>query len=387
MNSGGDESPQPRPVRDEGLGHGPRPSPSGSGVRRSGPGAHEPSPSAGEPRPGSGSGAARPGPGSLPGSGPGPGPGPGSADADGSAPGAVPPRPELTPSDEATLADAFEQERPHLLRVAYLTTGRLTEAEDCVQEAWLRLCGLDDPGAIRDLRAWLTTTVGRIALDVLGSARVRRERYVGTWLPEPLVESPVEDDPAERVTLDESVSMALLVVLEQLSPAQRTAFLLHDVFGVSFDEVAGVVGRTPAAVRQLAARARRDVEEGRPRFPPTAAQQRELVDAFAAACQEGDLEGLVALLDPDVRLRGDGGGKVTALRHVEQGAQKVARVLLAFTRLPPRDLRPAQVNGAPGLVVHDAQGLLSVVSFTVDADRITSVDVVRNPDKLTTVED
>ncbi|MFF3452761.1 RNA polymerase sigma factor SigJ [Streptomyces sp. NPDC002730] len=292
-----------------------------------------------------------------------------------------------TPSDQAALADAFQEERPRLLRVAYTTTGSVAEAEDCVQEAWLRLRGLDDPGAIRDLRAWLTTTVGRLALDALGSARVRRERYVGTWLPEPLVEAVVEDDPAERVTLDESVSMALLVVLEQLSPAQRTAFLLHDVFGVSFDEVAGVVGRSPAAVRQLAARARRDVESGRPRFPPTASQQRDLVNAFAAACQEGDLEGLVALLDPDAQLRGDGGGKVTALRHIEQGAEKVARVLLAFTRRPPRELHLARVNGAPGLVVHDADGLLSVVAFTVDTDRITAVDIVRNPDKLTAVRD
>ncbi len=285
--------------------------------------------------------------------------------------------------DERALADAFEDERPRLVRVAYSTTGSLTEAEDCVQEAWLRLRGLDDPGSIRDLRAWLTTTVGRLALDALGSARARREKYVGTWLPEPLVESAAGDDPAERVTLDESVSMALLVVLEQLSPAQRTAFLLHDVFGVSFDEVADVVGRTPAAVRQLAARARRDVESGRPRFPPTPDEQRRIVGAFAEACQGGDMEPLVALLDPDVRLRADGGGKVTALRHVERGAEKVARIVLSYTRRPPQEVRPALVNGAPGLVVRDASGVASVLSFTVEAERITSVDVVRNPEKLT----
>ncbi|MFD4143771.1 RNA polymerase sigma factor SigJ [Streptomyces sp. NPDC058572] len=287
--------------------------------------------------------------------------------------------------DHRALAEAFERERARLVRVAYATTGSVAEAEDCVQEAWLRLRGLDDPGAIRDLRAWLTTTVGRLALDALGTARVRRERYVGTWLPEPLVEAAPADDPAERVTLDESVSMALLVVLEQLSPAQRTAFLLHDVFGVPFDEVADVVGRTPAAVRQLAARARRDVELGRPRFPPTIGQQREIAEAFADACQGGDLEGLVALLDPDVRLRGDGGGKVSAVRHIERGAGHVAGLLIGFTRRPLRQLRIAQVNGAPGLVVSGADGNLSVVAFTVDAGRITDIDVVRNPDKLTAV--
>ncbi|XVQ14640.1 RNA polymerase sigma factor SigJ [Spirillospora sp. CA-255316] len=284
--------------------------------------------------------------------------------------------------DEEGLARAFERERPRLLRVAYLTTGSLAEAEDCVQEAWLRLRGVQDPGSIRDLRAWLTTAVGRLALDALGSARVRREFYVGTWLPEPLVEGGEPRDPADRVTLDESVSMALLVVLEHLSPAQRTAFLLHDVFGLPFDEVARVVGRSPAAVRQLAARARRDVERGKPRFPPTEDERRELVAAFAAACREGDLDRLVGLLDPDVVCRGDGGGKVTALLHELRGAEKVARAVLGFTRVPPRDMRLVQVNGDPGLVVVDTEGAPSVVAVTADGDRIIAIDVIRNPDKL-----
>ena len=181
------------------------------------------------------------------------------------------------PGADDTLTRAFEAHRGRLLRVAYATVGSVPEAEDCVQEAWLRLQA-QDPASIRDLGAWLTTTVSRLAYDTLGSARVRRERYVGSWLPEPLVED-FDDDPAQRVTLDESVSMALLVVLERLSPAERTAFLLHDVFGLAFEEVADVVGRTPAAVRQLASRARRHVEDGRPRFPPTPAQQRQLVTA------------------------------------------------------------------------------------------------------------
>jgi len=173
-----------------------------------------------------------------------------------------------------------------------------------------------------------------------------------------------------------------MVVLEQLSPAQRTSFLLHDVFGLPFDEVAGVVGRTPAAVRQLAARARRDVERGRPRFPPTPDEQRQVVAAFVTACAGGDLAALVALLDPDVTFRGDGGGKVATMRRVESGATNVARRLLSLTRRPPQEIRPALVNGEAGLVVRDADGVLSVVSVTVDQGLVTSVDIMRNPDKL-----
>jgi RNA polymerase sigma-70 factor, ECF subfamily len=285
------------------------------------------------------------------------------------------------PDGGDALAQAFEAQRPRLVRVAYATVGSVAEAEDCVQEAWLRLRRVQDPAQIRDLGAWLTTTVSRLALDALGRAQARRECYVGPWLPEPLVEDIAAGDPADRVTLDESVSMALLVVLERLSPAERTSFLLHDVFGLSFTEVADVVGRSPAAVRQLASRARQHVEDGRPRFPPTYAEQRELVTAFAAACTEGDLERLAALLDPDVIWRGDGGGKVTSGRGA-QGAAQVARALVLLNRRPPRRTGMATVNGAPGLVVVDADGVLSVVSFTVDAGRITAIDVIRNPDKL-----
>jgi RNA polymerase sigma-70 factor (ECF subfamily) len=281
------------------------------------------------------------------------------------------------------LARVFQAQRPRLVRLAYATTGSVAEAEDCVQEAWLRLRRIPDPGSIRDLGAWLTTTVSRLALDALGSARARRERYVGPWLPEPLVEDLGGTDPADRVTLDESVSMALLVVLERLSPAERTSFLLHDVFGMSFAEVAGVVGRSPAAVRQLASRARQHVEGGRPRFPPTRAQQEELVTAFAAACAGGDLEGLVALLDPEVVWRADGGGKVIASRPVGRGAHEVARWLLGFMRRPPTLVRMVSVNGSPGLVVRDGGGVLTVVAFTVDRGQITALDAIRNPDKLT----
>ena len=289
------------------------------------------------------------------------------------------------PGADDTLTRAFEAHRGRLLRVAYATVGSVPEAEDCVQEAWLRLQA-QDPASIRDLGAWLTTTVSRLAYDTLGSARARRERYVGPWLPEPLV-ADLDDDPAQRVTLDESVSMALLVVLERLSPAERTAFLLHDVFGLAFEEVADVVGRTPAAVRQLASRARKHVEDGRPRFPPSPAEQRQLVTAFAEACGNGDVQQLVALLDPDVVWRADGGGKATAAHPAQGGAQNVTRFLLALARRPPRSVRMASVNGAPGLVMRDADGVLTVIAFTVDAGRITALDVMRNPDKLTTVPD
>ncbi|WP_372498572.1 RNA polymerase sigma factor SigJ [Yinghuangia soli] len=305
------------------------------------------------------------------------------------------PQPLAARAREDELALAFEQLRPRLLRVAYTTTGSLAEAEDCVQDAWLRLRNLDDTAGIRDLGAWLTTTVGRLALDVLGSARVRRERYVGTWLPEPLVE-PVRAaggpavgnaaaDPADRVTLDESVSMALLVVLEELSPAQRSAFLLHDVFGLPFDEIAEVVGRTPAAVRKLASRARAKVALERPAFPPTHERQRQLVGAFARACNDGDLDELMRLFDPGVVLRADGGGKVRALLSIKQGAADVAAFLLAFSVGALGDARIRTVNGAPGLVIRDAEGEVTVASFLVDRDRIVAVDVVRNPDKLTAV--
>lgn len=283
------------------------------------------------------------------------------------------------------LTAAFEAHRAHLVRVAYATVGSLAEAEDLVQDAWLRLRRQQDSSEIRDLRAWLTTTVSRLALDALGSARARRERYVGPWLPEPLVEDLRAEDPADRVTLDESVSMALLVVLERLSAAERSSFLLHDVFGLSFDEVADVVGRSPAAVRQLASRARRHVEEGRPRFPPTRGQQLELVAAFAQACSEGDVQGLVEILDPDVVWRSDGGGKVSASRTIQHGAERVAKINIALARKPPLDGRVADVNGAPGLVFRAGDGNLTVMSFTVDAGRIVAIDVVRNPDKLTSV--
>ncbi|MEA2282611.1 MAG: polymerase sigma-70 factor, subfamily [Solirubrobacteraceae bacterium] len=277
------------------------------------------------------------------------------------------------------LAEAFEVQRPHLLRVAYGQLGSRAEAEDVVQEAWLRLerAGADD---IRDLRAWLTTTVNRLALDTLRSARVRRERYVGPWLPEPVVDA----DPADRVTLDESIGTALLVVLETLSPGERVAFVMHDVFGYDFAAVAEVLGTTPEAARQQASRGRRRVRDGRPRFPATREQQQRIVAAFLLAAAEGDADALVALLHPDAVMRADGGGVVNAPRKPIEGAGRVARTTIALARHggDAAGARIVDVNGMPGVIFHGADGIPGVVSFTVDDGRITAIDVVRNPDKL-----
>jgi len=293
-------------------------------------------------------------------------------------------RPDIDrePDAGAGLAAEFEALRPQLTRVAYGMLGSLAEAEDIVQEAWLRL-GRVDRATIDDLRAWLTTVVGRLALDALGSARARRESYVGEWLPEPYVE---EYEGEENPTLDESVSTALLVVLERLSPAERTAFLLHDVFDLPFDKVAAVVGRSPAAVRQLAARARAHVEAGQPRFPAGAEEEARIVAAFAVAWQEGDHEALLELLDPDAVMRSDGGGKVPAAGKPLLGADRIVRALMGFARAAARhgvepEGRFARVNGAAGLVIEE-RGATNVYSLTIDAGRITAIDVVRNPDKL-----
>jgi RNA polymerase sigma-70 factor, ECF subfamily len=281
---------------------------------------------------------------------------------------------------DTDLAAEFEALRPQLTRVAYGMLGSLAEAEEVVQEAWLRL-GRADRDGIEDLRAWLTTVVGRLALDALGSARARRESYFGEWLPEPLVE---EWRPEEEPTLDESVSTALMVVLERLSPAERTAFLLHDVFDLPFERVAAVVGRSPAAVRQLASRARAHVEEGRPRFPADREEELRIVGAFAVAWREGDHEALLELLDPEATMRSDGGGNVPAVIKPARGAGAVVEVLEGLARVaarrPPRG-RVAIVNGTVGIIATDAIAT-SVISFTIDGGRIKAIHSVRNPEKL-----
>ncbi len=292
----------------------------------------------------------------------------------------------IGPAAEDQLANEFAQLRPYLLRVAYSHLGSLAEAEDLLQEAWIRL-ERTDRAEIRNLRAWLTTVVSRLALDALTSARSRRERYVGPWLPEPLVQADADEaDPARKVDLDESVSMALLVVLESLSPAERSAFLLHDVFGYSFSEVAQIVGRTPAATRQLATRGRHAVEARRPRYPADVEQQREVIAAFQAAVQNGDIGSLIEVLDPAVTFRSDGGGVVNAARTAFTGADRVARIFTAMAGHFGEQfrMRPIVVNGAPGLLL-DTGEYPSVIAFSIDQGRINEIDIVRNPDKLGTL--
>jgi len=274
--------------------------------------------------------------------------------------------------------ERFAQARPRLLRLAYSELGDVGEAEDVVQEAWLRL-ERSDAEAIENLDGWLTTVVARLALDRLQSARARRETYVGPWLPEPLLSE--NEDPADRVTLDESVSYALLTVLEQLSPAERTAFVLHDVFDVPFGDIADVVGRTPEAVRQLASRARRHVKNESPRFAASRDEHNRAVRAFAQAVVEGNLQALVAVLDPDVVWTSDGGGLVPAARRPLHGGPRVARAWAALSR-NVREPIEIKLNGELGLVLPAGDGHRAALSFVVSQGRITRIDSIRNPEKL-----
>jgi RNA polymerase sigma-70 factor, ECF subfamily len=276
-----------------------------------------------------------------------------------------------------TAAERFAQARPRLLRLAYSELGDVGEAEDVVQEAWLRL-ERSDVEAIENLDGWLTRVVARLALDRLRSARARRETYVGPWLPEPLT----SEDPADRVTLDESVSYALLAVLEQLSPAERTAFVLHDVFDMPFGDVADVVGRTPEAVRQLASRARRHVRHEGPRFAASRDEHDSAVRAFARAVVGGNLEGLVAVLDPDVVWTSDGGGRATAARKPVHGGTRVAGAWVSFSPRFLHEPMEIELNGRLGLVIPGRDGHRAALSFVVSDGRITRIDSVRNPDKL-----
>ncbi|GAA3430073.1 RNA polymerase sigma factor SigJ [Streptosporangium sandarakinum] len=281
------------------------------------------------------------------------------------------------------LAAEFAAIRPRLVGVAYGLLGSIDEAEDVVQDAWFRL-GRVGRAEIRDVTGWLVVTVSRLALDVLRSARVRREEYVGPWLPEPVVDG---GDPADRVTLDESMSMAMLVVLESLSPAERTAFVLHDVFGLPFDEVGRAVGRSPAACRQLAARARRHVAARAPRFEVDAAEHRRVVEAFARAGAGDDIGALMELLDPDVVLRSDGGGLVTAARRPVRGADRVARFLLGVTRRygSSHGFAPVMVNGWPGLLRSRRDATPAVYALNTAGGRITEIYIVMNPEKLRSI--
>lgn len=284
-------------------------------------------------------------------------------------------------------------ERHQLLNLAYRLLGSLTEAEDAVQDAYVRWYRLapSQRDTIESPGAWLTTVVGRICLDLLGSARSRRERYVGAWIPEPLPGSHdwvsgrlggTSVDPVDQVSLDESISMAFLVVLESLTPAERVAFVLHDVFQYSFAEVAGIVGRTPAACRQLAYSARRRLRESRTTGAPSAGKDR-IVGEFKRAWEARDIAALVDLLDPAARMVADGGGQVSAALAPLDGGGRVAHYLVQLlNRLPELTLQECTVNRRPGLVARHDGATVAVLAFEFAGDRITQVWTVRNPDKL-----
>lgn len=284
------------------------------------------------------------------------------------------------------LAHGFDQIRPRLIRVAYAMVGSRAEAEDVVADTWLRLANAHDRGSIDDVEGWCVVAVSRRAMNVLRSARVQREAYTGPWLPEPLIATLPDNgpDPADRVTLDESLQYALLVVLETLSPAERTAWVLHDVFGMPFPEIADVVGRTPGAVRQLAARARRHVRAGKPRVQVDRDAQENVLRAFLHASRTGDLETLIGMLDHSVTLTSDGAGEVTAARRPVVGADKVARFFLGVAERygPQHHFTLIDVNGAPGLAItHDGHPT-AVLSLTVDEGIIQRIDMVLAPNKL-----
>ena len=290
--------------------------------------------------------------------------------------------------------DAVMGERRQLINVAYRLLGSLAEAEDAVQETYARWYALSpqQQQAIESPGGWLTTVTSRICLDVLGSARARRERYVGEWIPEPLPD-PAEwaggppggtpADPADRVTLDESVSMAFLVVLDSMTPPQRVALILHDVFGYPFAEVAQITGRTPAACRQLATAARRRIRAAqRPPAPP--AHQASLVRAFRRAWEASDITALIALLDPAATVTADGGGLASAALHPIQGSEHIARYLADIARaaLGNMTILERTVNGQPGLIAQQDGITVTVFAFEVAGNQITHIWAVRNPRKL-----
>jgi RNA polymerase sigma-70 factor (ECF subfamily) len=301
-----------------------------------------------------------------------------------------------TDFEEAALDEAreFSAHRDHLIAVAYRMLGSRSDAEDAVQEAWLRFAA-SDRADIEDLRGWLTTVTARICLDLLRSARVRREAYVGSWLPEPIVTRLPSNtpDPADAVAHSQEVSLALLVVLERLSPEQRVAFVLHDVFAVPFEEIARVLGTTAAAARQLASRARKAVTDARVRHRPDPAEQRRVLDAFLNAARRGDIDGLLAVLAPDVVATGDSNGLAPAARTPIPGAVRVGRFILGLFRQVAERVdavvEPVLVNGDLGLLIEavypDGDRQLVVMGFAVADDRIEAIYNQLNPEKLTRV--
>jgi RNA polymerase sigma-70 factor (ECF subfamily) len=287
---------------------------------------------------------------------------------------------------------AIMSERRQLINLAYRLLGSLADAEDVVQETYARWYAMSQQQreAIDSPGAWLTKVASRICLDLLGSARARRESYVGEWIPEPLPDrtewisgrSGTTADPADRVTLDESINMAFLVVLEAMTPAERVAFILHDVFRYSFAEVADIVGRTPAACRQLASSARRRLRASQVPATPTA-QQADIVRDFKQAWEAKDIDALIGLLDPDATAIGDGGGLVTAQLLPVEGAEQIARNVVEIAGMAPdMTILERTVNGQPGLVAQQDGVTVAVFAFNIEGDRIKHIWAVRNPEKL-----
>ena len=283
--------------------------------------------------------------------------------------------------DKEWLADRFEEHRAHLRAVAYRMLGSLTEADDAVQDTWLRVNRAGTSG-VENLGGWLTTIVARVCLNMLRSRNTRRQESLALHLPDPVISPEGELQPEEEALLADSVGLALLVVLDTLTPAERLAFVLHDMFKLPFEEIAPMVGRSPGAARQLASRARRRVKGAEVPAPdPDLARQREVVDAFFAAARGGDFDALVALLDPDVVLRADAGDWRPAVSRVVEGAQAVASQAITFA-MPNAQLHPALVNGAAGVVVTVGGRPFSVMAFTVTDGRIVEIDAIADPERV-----
>jgi RNA polymerase sigma-70 factor, ECF subfamily len=279
----------------------------------------------------------------------------------------------------------FEQHRLGLARLAYRMLGSLTDADDMLQEAYLRWTR-EDRSTVKSPRAYLYSVVTRLCIDQRRTVEARKESYIGPWLPEPLVESNV-DDPAGRLETAESVSLALLVVLESLSPVERAAYLLRRVFDYGYDEVAAILDKSEPNCRQLVSRAEEHIRERRPRFDPAPGEAERLTGEFLQACASGDLNGLMRILAADAVLYSDGGGKVLAARAPIRGADRVARFFVGIMKKAPADLvvRHVRVNGRPGVVVLESGQVVDVITLDVTDGRITTCFVVRNPDKLTRV--
>jgi RNA polymerase sigma factor (sigma-70 family) len=288
-------------------------------------------------------------------------------------------------TQQEQLSEEFERHRPYLRAVAYRMLGSANEAEDAVQESWLRLSRTDG-AAVVNLRAWLTTVVGRVSLDMLRARRSRREDLMGDALPEPVVRLVPEDDPQEEVILADSVGLALLVVLDMLAPDERLAFVLHDMFAVPFDDIAPMVGRTPEATRKLASRARQRVRGAAPTPDADLATQRRVVDAFLAAARAGDFDALLEVLDPDVELRADGDPLGVLHERRVRGAFAVARGAIARGRRFAPLARQAIVDGAAGAVLVSGGTPVAVVRFTLAGERIRTIDITTDPSKLDGLE-